>query len=130
MIPATASVSLIDSLIRTSEHQELNKERAAILSSLRNSGLPSNKHEEYRFTPISRAIEKAFSEKEIKAPSNFNGIIQKPILDNCIRVIIRNGKIELPEASVLPEGLKIYKVLEKYIEDLCKPKKKDIYGDD
>ena len=109
MIPATASVSLIDSLIRTSEHQELNKERAAILSSLRNSGLPSNKHEEYRFTPISRAIEKAFSEKEIKAPSNFNGIIQKPILDNCIRVIIRNGKIELPEASVLPEGLKIYK---------------------
>jgi hypothetical protein len=27
-------------------------------------------------------------------------------------------------------GLKIYKVLEKFIEDLCKPKKKDLYGDD
>ena len=27
-------------------------------------------------------------------------------------------------------GLKIYKVLEKYIEELCKPKNKDIYGDD
>jgi hypothetical protein len=27
-------------------------------------------------------------------------------------------------------GLKIYKVLEKFIEDLCKPKKKDMYGDD
>jgi coproporphyrinogen III oxidase len=27
-------------------------------------------------------------------------------------------------------GLKIYKVLEKWIEDYCKPKKKDIYGDD
>jgi hypothetical protein len=27
-------------------------------------------------------------------------------------------------------GLKIYKVLEKFIEDLTKPKKKDIYGDD
>jgi hypothetical protein len=26
-------------------------------------------------------------------------------------------------------GLKIYKVLEKHIEDLCKPKKKDIYGE-
>jgi coproporphyrinogen III oxidase len=26
-------------------------------------------------------------------------------------------------------GLKIYKVLEKWIEDYCKPKKKDIYGD-
>ena len=27
-------------------------------------------------------------------------------------------------------GLKIYKVLEKWIEDYCKPKKRDIYGDD
>ena len=27
-------------------------------------------------------------------------------------------------------GLKIYKVLEKFIEELTKPKKKDIYGDD
>ncbi len=26
-------------------------------------------------------------------------------------------------------GLKIYKVLEKWIEDYCKPKKKDIYGE-
>jgi hypothetical protein len=27
-------------------------------------------------------------------------------------------------------GLKMYKVLEKFIEEYCKPKKKDIYGDD
>jgi hypothetical protein len=27
-------------------------------------------------------------------------------------------------------GLKIYKVLEKFIDELCKPKKKDMYGDD
>ena len=27
-------------------------------------------------------------------------------------------------------GLKIYKILEKWIEDYCKPKKKDMYGDD
>ncbi len=26
-------------------------------------------------------------------------------------------------------GLKTYKVLEKFIEDLCKPKKKDLYGE-
>ena len=26
-------------------------------------------------------------------------------------------------------GLKIYKVLEKFIEEYCKPKKKDIYGE-
>jgi len=27
-------------------------------------------------------------------------------------------------------GLKIYKVLEKHIEEICKPKKTDLYGDD
>lgn len=27
-------------------------------------------------------------------------------------------------------GAKIYKVLEKLIEDLCKPKKRDLYGED
>lgn len=27
-------------------------------------------------------------------------------------------------------GLKIYKVLEKWIDDFCKPKKKDLYGED
>jgi hypothetical protein len=26
-------------------------------------------------------------------------------------------------------GLKIYKVLEKFIEETCKPKKRDIYGE-
>ena len=26
-------------------------------------------------------------------------------------------------------GLKIYKVIEKFIEEFCKPKKKDIYGE-
>lgn len=26
-------------------------------------------------------------------------------------------------------GLKIYKVVQKWIEETCKPKKKDIYGD-
>jgi hypothetical protein len=26
-------------------------------------------------------------------------------------------------------GLKIYKVVQKWIEETCKPKKKDLYGD-
>jgi len=26
-------------------------------------------------------------------------------------------------------GIKIYKLLEKWIDDNCKPKKKDLYGD-
>jgi hypothetical protein len=28
------------------------------------------------------------------------------------------------------KGIKIYKLLERLIEDTCKPKKTDIYGDD
>jgi hypothetical protein len=27
-------------------------------------------------------------------------------------------------------GYKIYKILEKWIDDKCKPKNKDLYGDD
>jgi hypothetical protein len=27
------------------------------------------------------------------------------------------------------KGLKIYKVIEKWIDEHCKPKKKDLYGD-
>lgn len=27
------------------------------------------------------------------------------------------------------KGIKIYKLLEKWIDDNCKPKKKDLYGD-
>lgn len=27
-------------------------------------------------------------------------------------------------------GFKIYKIIEKWIEENCKPKKKDLYGDD
>jgi hypothetical protein len=36
---------------------------------------------------------------------------------------------EMLKAHCDKNGLKIYKVLEKFIEDLCKPKKKDIYGE-
>ena len=28
------------------------------------------------------------------------------------------------------KGLKIYKIIEKHIEDICKPKVKDIYDED
>jgi hypothetical protein len=47
----------------------------------------------------------------------------------------KNVKISVKHHEMLKNhcdknGLKIYKVLEKYIEELTKPKKKDIYGDD
>ena len=52
-----------------------------------------------------------------------------------LRLKTKNVKIgekhhEMLKAHCEKNGLKIYKVLEKFIEEYCKPKKKDIYGDD
>ena len=46
----------------------------------------------------------------------------------------KNVKISEKHQEILKthcekNGLKIYKVLERWIEDYCKPKKKDMYGD-
>ena len=46
----------------------------------------------------------------------------------------KNVKISEKHHEILKDycnrsGLKIYKVLEKFIEETCKPKKKDIYGE-
>lgn len=46
----------------------------------------------------------------------------------------KNVKISEKHHELLKEycdknGLKMYKILEKWIEDHCKPKKKDIYGE-
>ena len=47
---------------------------------------------------------------------------------------IKNVKISTTHHDMLKKhceknGQKIYKVIEKLIEDFCKPKKKDIYGE-
>jgi hypothetical protein len=45
-------------------------------------------------------------------------------------VKISNKHHEMLKTHCDKNGLKIYKVIEKWIEENCKPKKKDIYGDD
>jgi hypothetical protein len=47
---------------------------------------------------------------------------------------LKNIKVSEKHHKMLKEycdtnGLKIYKVIQKFIEDTCKPKKKDIYGE-
>lgn len=47
----------------------------------------------------------------------------------------KNVKISLQQHEMLKKyceknGTKIYKILEKLIDDFCKPKKKDLYGED
>lgn len=51
-----------------------------------------------------------------------------------MKTVTKNVKISEKHHQMLKEycdkaGLKIYKVLEKFIEETCKPKKKDIYGE-
>lgn len=46
----------------------------------------------------------------------------------------KNIKVSEKHHQMLKEycdknGMKIYKVVQKWIEDSCKPKKKDIYGE-
>jgi coproporphyrinogen III oxidase len=47
---------------------------------------------------------------------------------------LKNIKVSEKHHQMLKEycdknGLKIYKVVQKWIDDTCKPKKKDIYGE-
>ena len=47
----------------------------------------------------------------------------------------KNVKISVKHHEILKNhcektGIKIHKLLEKLIDDYCKPKKRDIYGDD
>jgi hypothetical protein len=47
---------------------------------------------------------------------------------------VKNIKISEKHHQMLKEycdksGMKIYKVVQKWIEETCKPKKKDIYGE-
>ena len=48
---------------------------------------------------------------------------------NSKNVKISDKHHEMLKIHCEKNGLKIYKVIEKWIEDFIKPKKKDIYGD-
>lgn len=49
--------------------------------------------------------------------------------NNTKNVKISDKHHEMLKLHCEKNGLKIYKLLEKLIEDYCKPKKKDIYGE-
>jgi hypothetical protein len=51
-----------------------------------------------------------------------------------MKATTKNVKISEKHHEMLKEycdrhGLKIYKVLERFVEETCKPKKRDIYGE-
>lgn len=49
---------------------------------------------------------------------------------NTKNVKISDAHHEMLKKYCEKNGTKIYKILEKLIEDLCRPKKKDLYGED
>ncbi|MEQ8302744.1 MAG: Fe-S cluster assembly protein SufD [Cyclobacteriaceae bacterium] len=73
---------LVDS-IDLSTFKEAKGQRESALSTFENLGLPGNKSEEYKFTPITRAISKAFQSQElIQSAKGDEAALKELLLDD------------------------------------------------
>lgn len=96
MSTATTSKSLseiISSFSSATSFTEATTSRKQALAILENKGLPAGKHEEYRFTPITRAIENVFTWKSEPAAARIESIEQFliPGLDANV-IVFANGR--------------------------------------
>jgi Fe-S cluster assembly protein SufD len=93
------------------------KNRAKALQFLKKNGLPSTKHEEYRFAPITKSLEKNFTWKNEISPSSIKSINEFliPGLDAHLIVFI-NGAYskQLSFISDLPSGVKVRTLSEAF----------------
>lgn len=92
-VTTSKSFSDIISSFQTAKFGEANESRKKAIEILERKGLPGAKHEEYRFTPLTRAIDNIFTWKNEVAPSQLNSVEQYliPELDANILVFI-NGQ--------------------------------------
>jgi Fe-S cluster assembly protein SufD len=124
----SAQSALIDAIAKFSDQQGILADQNSILKRIKDAGFPSSKSEEYRFTPITRTLEKHFAGTGISKPGNFSFDVKEPLLTDAIHVAVHNGVIAVPER--LPDGLKIYTttasetessdVFESVVQLLCK----------
>lgn len=64
----------------------LHKIREEAIRQFQQSGLPGNKHEEYKYTPITRALEKQFSEADLeKASSTVSSDTEQQIKERMLK---------------------------------------------
>ncbi len=92
-VTTSKSFSDIISSFQTVKFGEATESRKKAIEILERKGLPGSKHEEYRFTPLTRAIDNIFTWKNEVAPTQLTSIEQYliPGLDANIIVFI-NGK--------------------------------------
>ncbi|MFM9074372.1 MAG: Fe-S cluster assembly protein SufD, partial [Bacteroidota bacterium] len=79
--------------------QPPDSQKSAAFERFLQSGFPTNKHEEYRFTPVTRSLEKnltAFQSTATAAP------VSAPIIDGALSIVILNGQ---PQPFELPAGV-------------------------
>jgi Fe-S cluster assembly protein SufD len=99
---------------------EALKNREKAIQFLKKNGLPSTKHEEYRFAPITKSLEKNFTWKNEISPSPIKSINEFliPGLDAHLIVFI-NGAYskQLSFISDLPSGVKVKTLSEAFEND-------------
>lgn len=92
-VTTSKSFSDIISSFQTATFGEGNGNRKKAIDTLERKGLPGAKHEEYRFTPLTRAIDNVFTWKHTETPSQLTSVEQFliPELDATILVFV-NGR--------------------------------------
>ncbi len=103
-----------------SKFGEATKNREKAIQFLKKNGLPGTKHEEYRFAPITKSLEKNFSWRNEVSPSSTKSIDQFliPKLDAYLIVFV-NGSYsnELSAVKNLPSGVKVKTLYEAFESD-------------
>jgi Fe-S cluster assembly protein SufD len=75
-VTTSKSFSDIISSFQTAKFGEGNESRKKAIDTLTRKGLPGTKHEEYRFTPLTRAIDNIFTWKNEVTPAQLTSIDQ------------------------------------------------------
>jgi Fe-S cluster assembly protein SufD len=105
-VTTSKSFSEIISSFQTAKFGEANEGRKKAIAILEKRGLPGAKHEEYRFTPLTRAIDNIFTWTTAHAPSQLNSIEQFliPGLEANILVFINGRYAESLSKIVSPDS--------------------------
>lgn len=104
MNTVTTSKSFTDiiSSFQTAQFSEATESRKQAIEILERKGLPGTKHEEYRFTPLTRAIDNIFTWKNTPAPAHLTSVGQYliPGLDANILVFV-NGQYSQQFSTII-----------------------------
>lgn len=97
----------------------LRQVRTNAFENFKQLGLPGNKHEEYRHTPLTRALEKNFTLNNVQAAAQGNVNVENHFIPdlNEDRIVFINGTFSREHSSAdLPNGIQV-RLLSELIND-------------